>query len=51
MIAAAVERDDFAPFAELGTVLARPYDDQPGRELYAQPPRPEERVAQTFCGT
>ncbi len=51
VIAAGVERDDFGPFDELVDVLARPFDDQPGREAYALPPRPEQRVLRTFCGT
>jgi uncharacterized protein YdiU (UPF0061 family) len=50
VIAAAV-RNDFVPFEELLTVLARPYDDQPNFSSYAEPPAPEERVTQTFCGT
>ena len=50
-IQAAVENDDFAPFHELCEVTSRPFEDQPGRELYTLPPQPEERVLQTFCGT
>ncbi|MBP0464561.1 YdiU family protein [Roseomonas sp. PWR1] len=50
-IAAAVERDDFAPFETLVDVLARPFEEQPGRERFAAPARPEERVTRTFCGT
>ncbi len=50
-IRAAEDEDDFAPFEELLAVVTRPYDDQPGRELYAQPPEAHERVRQTFCGT
>jgi serine/tyrosine/threonine adenylyltransferase len=50
VIAAAVG-GDFAPFEELITVLARPYDDQPPFVAYAEPPLPEQRVLQTFCGT
>jgi len=50
-IAAAVRSEDFRPFEELLAVLARPYDDQPGRERYTLPPKPEEVVRQTFCGT
>jgi serine/tyrosine/threonine adenylyltransferase len=42
---------DFAPFEEMATVLARPYDDQPQFKAYAEPPLPEQRVLQTFCGT
>jgi serine/tyrosine/threonine adenylyltransferase len=51
VIAAAVERDDFRPFEELLTLLARPYDDQPEFARYADPPQPHEEVRQTFCGT
>jgi uncharacterized protein YdiU (UPF0061 family) len=51
IIDAAVQRDDFGPFEELLTVLAKPYADQPGFERYAEPPQPEERVQYTFCGT
>ena len=48
---AAVQREDFAPFAELLTILSRPYGDQEGFEIYANPPKQDERVVQTFCGT
>jgi serine/tyrosine/threonine adenylyltransferase len=48
---AAVEREDFRPFEEMLAALSRPYEDRPGFERYAAPPRPEERVTQTFCGT
>ncbi len=50
-IEAGVRNDDFAPFEELVEVLSRPYDDQPGRQRFAQPPSPEEVVKATFCGT
>ena len=50
-LAAAVERSDFQPFEDLLAVLSRPFDDQPGLAHYATPPRDEERVLQTFCGT
>lgn len=50
-IAAAVEEGDFAPFEALNEVLARPFEQQPGRERYAQPAEPAERVLRTFCGT
>jgi uncharacterized protein YdiU (UPF0061 family) len=51
MIQAAIQRDDFAPFEELLTVLSRPYDDQPEFAHYMEPAAPEERVTRTFCGT
>ncbi|CAA9533551.1 MAG: UPF0061 protein YdiU [uncultured Sphingomonadaceae bacterium] len=51
VIAAAVERDDFEPFAELLTVLSKPYEDQPEFHRYAEPPQMHERVLATFCGT
>ena len=47
----AAERDDFAPFEELSLVLSRPYEAQPDFAAYANPPQPDERVLQTFCGT
>jgi serine/tyrosine/threonine adenylyltransferase len=51
VIQAATGRDDFAPFEELLTVLSRPYEDQPAFSHYAEPPEPDQRVLQTFCGT
>ncbi len=51
VIQAAVGEGDFTPFENLLEVLAIPYEDQPSREPYAAPPRPEEVVHQTFCGT
>jgi serine/tyrosine/threonine adenylyltransferase len=51
VISAAVSNDDFGPFEELIAVLAKPYQDQPAHAAYAEPPQPEERVLQTFCGT
>jgi uncharacterized protein YdiU (UPF0061 family) len=51
VIEAAVSRNDFAPFEELVAVLAKPFEDQPAYARYAEPPRPQERVLQTFCGT
>jgi serine/tyrosine/threonine adenylyltransferase len=51
VIQAAVANDDFAPFEELLTVLSKPYDDQPEFAAYADPPEPDQRVHQTFCGT
>jgi len=50
-IAAAVERSDFAPFHALVDALSDPYADRPGREHFAAPPKPEEIVHRTFCGT
>ena len=51
VIVAATERDDFAPFAELLEVLAHPFDERTRYAAYADAPRAEERVLQTFCGT
>jgi len=50
-IVAAQDRDDFTPFEELLTVLARPFDDQPDFAAYADAPKADELVLQTFCGT
>lgn len=51
VIAAAVSNDDFGPFEELISVLARPFEDQPAYARYADPPAPDQQVLQTFCGT
>jgi uncharacterized protein YdiU (UPF0061 family) len=51
VIEAAVNRDDFAPFEQLLVVLSKPYQDQPTLAGYAEPPKPHQRVLQTFCGT
>jgi len=50
-IRAAEDHGDFSVFHALHEVLKRPYDVQPGREAYMQPPQPHEIVHQTFCGT
>ena len=50
-IRAAVDEADYTPFEELMTVLAKPFEDQPARARYSEPPRPEDVVHQTFCGT
>jgi uncharacterized protein YdiU (UPF0061 family) len=50
-IAAAENEREFKPFESLLTVLMAPYDDQPGFERYVDPPRPDQIVHETFCGT
>ncbi|MET4390154.1 uncharacterized protein YdiU (UPF0061 family) [Bradyrhizobium sp. F1.4.3] len=51
VIQAAVNNDDYAPFEELVKVLAKPYEDQQDYAAYQDPPLPDQRVLQTFCGT
>jgi len=51
VIQAAVNHDDFAPFERLLAVLAKPYEDQAAFSDYENPPEPDQRVLQTFCGT
>jgi uncharacterized protein YdiU (UPF0061 family) len=50
-LSAAIEREDFAPFEELLQVLDKPFEERPQFADYAEPPLPEQRVCQTFCGT
>lgn len=45
---AEAQNGNLAPFEALHTALATPFTDTPA---YAAPPRPEQRVCQTFCGT
>jgi hypothetical protein len=50
-ISAAVNDGYFSPFESLLTVLSIPYEDQPAFGRYVDPPRPDQIVHQTFCGT
>ena len=45
---AAIEHGDFSPFAEMLTVLSRPYEDQAAFADYANTPQADERVFRTF---
>jgi len=49
--AATGETMDLGPLEELLTVVGQPFEDHPRLAGYAEPPKPEEVVAQTFCGT
>ena len=51
VIRAAEDDGNLTPFDELVNVLAAPYEDQPDRQWFENPPYPEEVVTQTFCGT
>jgi uncharacterized protein YdiU (UPF0061 family) len=51
VIAAATTEEDFAPFEAMLEVIVRPFDEQPSAAVYAAPPRPDQRVLETFCGT
>lgn len=48
---AASNYGDFSHFERLLEALAQPYDERPEFADYMVPPKPEERVLQTFCGT
>lgn len=50
-LTAAAEREDYAPFEELLTVLAKPFETRPEFTAYEEPPPPDQRVYRTFCGT
>ncbi|MBY8975844.1 YdiU family protein [Rhodobacteraceae bacterium NNCM2] len=50
-IDAAVSRQDFTPFEALTTALAKPFEDLPVGDPLTLPPKDNERVYQTFCGT
>ena len=47
----AVDDNDFSEFHRLVEVLSNPYDNQADSGKYAVPPRPEQIVRATFCGT
>lgn len=48
---AAAAEGDLMPFNTLREVLRRPYEPQPGREVYAAPPPAGWGGYRTFCGT
>ncbi len=50
-IRAAEDQNDFSVFHDLHDVLQNPYVEQQGQDRYKLPPKPEEIVHQTFCGT
>lgn len=51
VIEAATDDHDFQPFHSLVDRLAEPYRYAPADARYALPPRPEQVVLRTFCGT
>jgi uncharacterized protein YdiU (UPF0061 family) len=51
VLTAAATAGDFAPFHHLVDQLAKPYEPSADSAPEAVPPRPEQRVTQTFCGT
>jgi uncharacterized protein YdiU (UPF0061 family) len=51
VLAAAIERDDYGPFEEFLTVLARPFEERAEFADYAEPAPADQCVYRTFCGT
>jgi uncharacterized protein YdiU (UPF0061 family) len=51
-LAAASDRGDLELFERLLDVVANPFEERPGLEIYAQPATPEATASyRTFCGT
>jgi len=50
-IVAAETDGDFSAFEKLLSVISAPYEDQSAFGRFADPPRPDQVVHQTFCGT
>ena len=44
-------RGDFTPFEKLMNILSHPFEETEDNAPYMAPPKPEERVMRTFCGT
>jgi serine/tyrosine/threonine adenylyltransferase len=42
---------DFSAFERLLSVVSAPYEDHPAFRRYADPPRPDQVVRETFWGT
>ncbi len=50
-LSAAVDHSDYAPFATLLHIVARPFDEQPVFAAFAEPPPRGQGGYRTFCGT
>ena len=50
-LAAAVQHGDLSHFENLSAVLLSPYEEPEEHLEYTLPPKPEECIQQTFCGT
>jgi uncharacterized protein YdiU (UPF0061 family) len=50
-IVAATDNNDFSVFHQLVDLLEQPHEYHPEMARFATPPRQEEVVRQTFCGT
>lgn len=50
-IRAAEDHNDFSVFHALYDVLQKPFERQQGKDDYMMPPKPDEVVQATFCGT
>lgn len=50
-IEVATEKGDFSFMEKLLEAVTSPFDSKPGFQRYELPPKPEEEVHQTFCGT
>ena len=48
---AAAQSGNHEPFETLLDIITKPYEVRAGKERFAQPALPEERVLATFCGT
>ncbi len=51
IIDTATKNNDFSQMKILLKVFSNPYKEQPENEAYSKPPKPDEIVKQTFCGT
>lgn len=51
VIRSAEDHGDFRPFHDLVDLLEKPFQKQDVSGKYTQPPRPEQVVQNTFCGT
>ena len=51
VINTAVNDENFKPLDELVYLLEKPYDDYSSKENYINPPKKNEDIKNTFCGT
>ena len=51
IINAAVQNNDFSEMKELLKVIRKPFSNESFNKKYKSPPRPDQIISNTFCGT
>ena len=47
----AIEAEDYEPLEQMLSAVTNPFGENPRLKHLSEPPKPEEEIKQTFCGT